>query len=268
MRKVALLMLLFSLVSLFASAHVETIAFADDTAKRICVEQWDTDGDGELSFEEAAAVTSLGSVFCLRLLKSPTSLTELQYFTSLKEINARAFSDCYHLRTISLPASVQFIQEQAFSSCVELEEIQIPTSVQRLGYNCFFHCSSLREILVPPSVRDSIPYQAFAYCSELRQATIEANISIIGPCAFLDCTQLQTATLPYTTTRICAQAFAGCTEMRQLFCRAVTPPAVETDVFDAQVLNNTVLFVPEGSVNAYREASGWRDFKFIAEIFE
>lgn len=250
------------------AAHVETIPFADMTAKRICVEQWDSDSDGELSFQEAASITDLAGAFRLRLLNSPITLNELQYFTSLREIAPRAFSDCYHLRSITLPSLVQFIHEQAFSSCVQLEEIQIPTSVQRLGQSCFFHCTSLREILVPPSVRDSIPYQAFAYCSELQRATIEANVRIIGAKSFYDCSQLQTVVLPFTTTRVCEEAFNGCGEIRQLFCRASTPPALENNVFDSRVLTNAVLFVPEGSAEAYRQASGWRDFKFISETFE
>lgn len=249
-------------------AHIETISFADLTAKRICVEQWDSDSDGELSFQEAASITDLAGAFCLRLLNSPVTFNELQYFTSLREIAPRAFSDCYQLRAITLPSLIQFIHEKAFSSCVQLEEIQIPTSVQRLGQSCFFHCTSLREILVPPSVRDSIPYQAFAYCSELQRATIDANVSIIGPRSFYECAQLQTVVLPFTTTRVCDAAFYGCGEIRQVFCRASTPPALERDVFDARVLSNAVLFVPEGSLEAYKHASGWRDFKFISETFE
>ena len=256
------------LCSLQLAAHVETIPFADETAKRICVEQWDSDGDGELSFQEAATITDLAGAFCLRLLNSPETFNELQHFTSLREIAPRSFADCYHLRSITLPASVQFIHESAFSSCVQLEEIQIPTSVQRLGQSCFFHCTSLHEILIPPSVRDSIPYQAFAYCSDLQRATIESNVSIIGPKAFFECPLLQTVTLPFTTTHICTNAFSGCGEIRQLFCRASTPPMVDNDVFDTRVLSNAVLFVPEGAVEAYKQAPGWRDFKFISETFE
>ncbi len=266
-RKKAFILLLTALC-LNVEAHVETVSFADETAKRICVEQWDNDGDGELSYQEAAGITDLASAFCLRLLNSPVSFNELQYFTSLREISPRAFADCYKLRSITMPVSVQIIHEQAFSSCVQLEEIQIPTSVQRLEQNCFFHCSSLREILVPPSVRDSIPYQAFAYCTELQRATIEANVSFIGVNAFSGCSQLQTVTLPFTTTRVCSNAFSGCGEIRQIFCRASTPPAVGNDVFDSRVLTNAVLFVPEGSVEAYKQAPGWCDFKFISETFE
>ena len=39
------------------------ITFADDNVKAICVANWDTNGDGELSYAEAAEVTDLGQVF-------------------------------------------------------------------------------------------------------------------------------------------------------------------------------------------------------------
>ncbi|MCI6861675.1 MAG: Ig-like domain-containing protein, partial [Prevotella sp.] len=41
----------------------ENISFADSNVKTICIENWDTNGDGELSKTEAAAVSSLGEVF-------------------------------------------------------------------------------------------------------------------------------------------------------------------------------------------------------------
>ena len=39
------------------------ITFADSKVKAICVSNWDTDGDGELSEPEAAAVSTLGTAF-------------------------------------------------------------------------------------------------------------------------------------------------------------------------------------------------------------
>lgn len=41
----------------------EIIGFVDPEAKLQCVSHWDTDHDGELSYQEAAAVKSLGDVF-------------------------------------------------------------------------------------------------------------------------------------------------------------------------------------------------------------
>lgn len=41
----------------------QVITFADPEVKRLCVKNWDSSGDGELSFAEAAAVKDLMSVF-------------------------------------------------------------------------------------------------------------------------------------------------------------------------------------------------------------
>ncbi len=55
----AFLMLIPDMV--FAQEGV--IKFANSKVKSLCVSQWDTDGDGELSYDEAAAVTDLGTQF-------------------------------------------------------------------------------------------------------------------------------------------------------------------------------------------------------------
>ena len=54
------------------------IRFEDPEVKRICVENWDKDGDGELSMEEAAAVSSIGTIH----IPSGRKFNELQYFSS------------------------------------------------------------------------------------------------------------------------------------------------------------------------------------------
>ncbi len=69
--------------------EIENINFADANVKALCVANWDTDGDGELSTTEAAAVTSLGTVFNYK--KTITSFDELQYFTGLMSIGESAF---------------------------------------------------------------------------------------------------------------------------------------------------------------------------------
>ena len=54
------------------------IRFEDPEVKRICVENWDKDGDGELSMEEAAAVSSIGTIH----IPSGKKFNELRYFRS------------------------------------------------------------------------------------------------------------------------------------------------------------------------------------------
>ena len=69
------------------SAQPEPIPFENAIVKQICVSHWDTDGDHELSYDEAAAVTTLGKAFASRWdINGP--FQELRYFLTSSPIRA------------------------------------------------------------------------------------------------------------------------------------------------------------------------------------
>ena len=161
--------------ALYVANFVEesaTITFADANVKALCVANWDTNGDGELSYVEAAAVTDLGEVFKYKY--SITSFNELQYFISLTSIGRDAFSSCYNLNSLEIPNSVTSIGRSAFSDCRGLTSIEIPNSVTSIGSYAFYGCSGLTSIEIPNSVT-SIGSHAFSDCSSLEQIVVEAG---------------------------------------------------------------------------------------------
>ena len=82
------------------------IRFEDPEVKRICVENWDKDGDGELSMEEAAAVSSIGTIFAgNRKLKNLQVLS----FTNIKRLAYENFKGCESLESITIPKRVDDI---------------------------------------------------------------------------------------------------------------------------------------------------------------
>ena len=96
----------------------QNINFADPKVKEICVANWDTNGDGELSYEEAAAVENIGYAFVNH--KEITSFNEFQYFTGVtcielyesfedEDLFSGGFKGCSNLKSIVLPNSVQSI---------------------------------------------------------------------------------------------------------------------------------------------------------------
>ena len=105
------------------------IRFEDPEVKRICVENWDKDGDGELSMEEAADVSSIGTVFANRTIKG---FTELQYFSSLrKEVKPFGEKGAFErsiFGTISLPEGLTMVPNSMFRYS-QGECVIIPSSV-------------------------------------------------------------------------------------------------------------------------------------------
>ena len=122
----------------FVAIKGEDILFADVNVKTICLQNWDTNGDGELSKTEAAAVTDLGTAF-----KDKTkivSFNELPYFTSVTSIGDSTFYGCTGLTSITIPESMTSIGKAAFYNCSSLTSVTIPNSVTSIDDYTFSGC--------------------------------------------------------------------------------------------------------------------------------
>ncbi len=110
----------------------------------------------------------------------------------------------------------------------------------------------------------SIFPSAFNECSDLTSVTIPNSVTYIGDEAFLGCIGLTSVTIGSRVTNIGYHAFWFCGPLTSILSLNNTPPT-----FDGTYVNeNSVLWVPKGSANAYREADGWKDFQNIKEIID
>ena len=154
----------------------EIIDFEDETVRRKCVAHWDTDHDGELSYDEATAVTSLDSVFTAD--SSITSFHELQFFTSLEAISRDAFHGCTALRQVTLPRHVRFIQQNAFRGS-GLQMLTVPCAVVGIGDHCLDDCPVLQtvtfEAMLPATNVGVSPLQG---CTALTDIFVQKYIDI------------------------------------------------------------------------------------------
>ena len=184
------------------SADPNVIQFEDALVKAICITNWDTDGDGELSYEEAAAVTTIGTEFSE---KGIYAFNELQYFTGLTSIPNDAFLNCNELLSIKLPDNIISINVAAFRGCASLKKIHIPANVESIKLQAFYGCISLISIDIPASVK-TIQAGAFSNCRKLASVTFEkgSQLKTIGEIipsnitkgAFTNCTSLTFIEIP------------------------------------------------------------------------
>ena len=118
------------------------IIFADPVVKQICVENWGS--DGEITYEQAAAVTDLETAFGGNT--EITSFNELRYFIGLTQIEEYAFQNCIGLTSMEIPDFITSIGESAFDGCTGLISITIPNSVTSIGVQVFASCTGLISI--------------------------------------------------------------------------------------------------------------------------
>ena len=257
---------------------VINIVFVDDNIKAKLVAAFDTNGDGELSYDEAEAVSSLNSsVFGDD--NDFTSFDEFRYFTGVTSIPVAFFSGWSCLKSITLPSSISSIGMAAFNECTSLASIIIPEGITLLPTAVFRECSSLSNVVLPNSLV-AIGDAAFALCSSLetltipegvqriqngafgdsglRSVSLPSSLIIIEGGVFQNCTNLTSVVIPESVTRIYSNAFHGCSNLESVYCLPETPPSIGDETF--YDTNSCPIYVPAESVDAYKTAEYWSEY--------
>ncbi len=221
------------------------IVFKDTLVKQVCIEQFDKDDDGEISLEEASAVTDLKGLFSERnIYETITAFDELQYFDHVTELPDQLFADCTALQSVSIPSSVQRIGERCFSGCRSLLNVNIPSSVTELADFCFQYCESLSTIEIPLSITkigEGILYacsnleridgkfgvdngralvidgimKAFAPYG-LEEYTIPSSVRAVGSYCFSGCSLLTSIKIPSSVTTLDDDCFISCKSLSHI----------------------------------------------------
>ena len=106
----------------------------------------------------------------------------------------------------------------------------------------------------------TIGEKAFAG-SKITSITIPEGITSISKEAFSGCTSLASVKLPTSITSIASLAFSGCDAVTGIECSATTVPALAADAFTETVYENANVSVPALSIDKYKAAAAWKDFK-------
>lgn len=227
-----------------------------------------------------------------------TSLASVFIPDKVESIGGYAFSGCTSLASIIIPNKVESIGSNAFEKCDSLKSVSISSSVTSIGEKVFAYCYNLNSIIVDPAnnVYDSrdncnaiietssntliagsnttkIPESVTAIGSSafygyklLETIELPENINSIGYAAFAQCKSLSCIVLPKNVSSVDKFAFSDCNELTQVYSYIAEPFAINSNVFSATAKENATLYVPQGTLDLYKEADGWKEFANIVEM--
>lgn len=190
---------------------------------------------GSLVIPDKVTAISEGS-FCMTGFTGTLALSK-----GLTEIGPKAFSDTKFKGELNIPSSVEAIGERAFEGTEFSGTLVLPSELISLGAFAFERCSRLSGVVEIPENIVAIPSGLFRNCGSLEGVKIHKDVEVIGP-----------------------GAFAGCYYICSIVCEAKNPPTINSDSFNGVAKDNFTVEVPEASVNLYRNASNWSEFKRIA----
>lgn len=140
-------------------------------------------------------------------------------------------------------------------------KIIIGDCVTTIGNYAFGINPYLTTLKIGYNVKTIGDYAFEAACNRLNTLTIPDNVTTIGTIAFhgsqggTEASTLRYIIIGSGVTSIAQGAFAGHMQLYSITIKATTPPTLIGDAF--YDTNNCPIYVPSGSVEVYKAASGW-----------
>ena len=230
----------------------------------------------EVRIEEGC--TSIGN---LAFYKSQY-LTTVELPKTLKSIGAGSFAGSSITKVI-IPDNVFYIKEGAFENCQYLKSVILGDGIEEIGDGAFYQCPVTKYLTLPENVT-KVGDNAFTGW-KLSGLTLNEKLKTIGNAVFY--VTAKTIIIPNSVESIGSLAFTGTfsnvtigTGLRTLSKNAFDGSASGGNIYinlgnplkiadDGDVFANNQnkwkLYVPKGSIEAYKQSKSWNSFRNITE---
>ena len=120
----------------------------------------------------------------------------------------------------------------------------------------------VKSIIVSGIINNNDVYVANSYTGcEVLDFSRVSGVTEVPTYAFSN-TNLQNIYLPSIIEKIASRAFDECKQLSSLTIYAMTPPALESNVFK-NVPEELVVYVPATAIAQYQDAEGWKDLTML-----
>ncbi len=160
---------------------------------------------------------------------------------------------------------VQVIDDSAFfQTDVASVTFAQGSQVKSIGSRAFAECTSLKSVAFAADGKlIIIGDSAFAKCTSLTDTiALPEGVTAIRKGGFDGCEAVSCVVLPSTLKKLEARALASLTNLKSIVSKASTPPTCDATTFEATPTAIPV-YVPCGSVDAYKAAEVWSSFTKI-----
>ena len=139
---------------------------------------------------------------------------------------------------------------------------------RKIDMNSVPELRSVIRITAPNGISNTPP--SFQGCTELKSIILSDNIIYITRNAFKDVKKLETVTIKSKIEKIDDKAFYGCDKLKSIIIEAKTPPILGDQVFWWHNPNNNnydhslfyiKIYVPTESIEIYKKAQGWANYR-------
>lgn len=192
---------------------------------------------------------------------------------SVKVIEDYAFSGM-RFKSVSLGDYVEALGNGAFLNAKMPFEIELPDALTSIGTECFMQCGIDGSLEIPEKCVQ-IGGRAFAN-NHISRLSLPSKLEMIPGGCFAINPELRQVVIPKYVNYIGEKAFASCPSIQTVICKSEEPPTLGIEVWGQWEswhspgidFDKAVLEVPEQSVELYRHADGWKDFKNITAYHE
>lgn len=200
----------------------------------------------------------------------PTNLTA--WSSNIVTTEGGAFQDC-QITSIVIPSSITKIAAGAFSGCTKLSSITLPHNLESIGAASFAGCTALETLSIPDGVKDfgsnsryGFVSYTFGNCRNLKQINIPSSVSVLYEGCFMGA-GLDSVFIPKTIVSLKDNSLA-LPNLRVVKTEIKDPTKLSYSQICFSSVSNADLYVPKGSLNAYKECEPWSNFRSILEYGE
>lgn len=222
-----------------------------------------------------------------------SQVTEISIGNGVRSIGPLAFAMMSGCKSVAMGNSVVSIGRSAFNSCgssTGCGELTLPAGLRTIAPMAFMNSTftgltmgdglevvdtmvfygmtRLKRVNLSPTVTE-IRKEAFSKCQVLDSIYLHSALRVIGEAAFTSCNTLRSIRLPRNLEVIHNRAFY--IMLQNIYVDCPTPPTFTYDgastltTFLPMSYNTAKLRVPEGTLEAYKAATVWKNFKNITD---